>query len=351
MTTTDAGAAASLMPGAPPVEGLTLRHATTADWQVIAEVQNAARRTDGLDEVQTGETLAAEHPDSDSFRLTRDVLLAEFEGKVVAFAFGYRVVRDGLLVGEGWGDVHPDHRRRGIGTVLARTNRDRLAAELAGDPRPGRRELRSYAMEQEPGAIALLRAEGFVPIRYGFEMRRFLTGELPARPLPDGIELRPVVADQHHAIFDADNEAFEDHWGHRPPEEADFAVRFEGPEVDTSLWCVAWDGDRVAGVVMNAIYRAENEQLGIRRAWLEHVSVRRPWRGRGLAKALCAASFRVLRERGMDEAWLGVDGANPTGAVQLYDGLGFTVVRRWEAYGRPLDGPAHGGWRSAGPEG
>jgi hypothetical protein len=52
----------------------------------------------------------------------------------------------------------------------------------------------------------------------------------------------------------------------------------------------------------------------------------------------------------MDEAWLGVDGSNPTGAVRLYEGLGFGVVRGWQAYGRPLDGPAPDGWRSGGQE-
>jgi hypothetical protein len=46
----------------------------------------------------------------------------------------------------------------------------------------------------------------------------------------------------------------------------------------------------------------------------------------------------------MDEAWLGVDGTNPTGALQLYEGLGFSSVRRWMAYGRPLDRPAPEGW-------
>jgi ribosomal protein S18 acetylase RimI-like enzyme len=165
--------------------------------------------------------------------------------------------------------------------------------------------------------------------------------------------MRPVTPDQHRAIFDADNEAFEDHWGSRVPSETDFQTWFQGPDADTALWCVAWDGDRVAGVVMNAIFRGENEALGIRRAWMEHVSVRRPWRGRGVARALCAASFRVLRDQGMDEAWLGVDGSNLTGAVKLYEGLGFGVVRRWQAYGRPLEGPAPAGWRSTGrkPEG
>ena len=178
-------------------------------------------------------------------------------------------------------------------------------------------------------------------------MRRFLTGALPVHPLPAGIEIRPVTPETERAIFVADNEAFEDHWGHREQGEGDFIARFRGPDVDTRLWRVAWDGDEVAGAVMNAIFRGENETLGVQRGWLDHVSVRRPWRGKGLAKALCAASFQALRDEGMTEAWLGVDGSNPTGALQLYEGLGFGVARRWQAFGRPLDRPAPEGWTRA----
>jgi ribosomal protein S18 acetylase RimI-like enzyme len=181
-------------------------------------------------------------------------------------------------------------------------------------------------------------------------MRRFITGVLPEHPLPAGFELRAVTPDQHRAIFDADNEAFRDHWGHREQDDGDFRARFEHPETATSLWCVAWDGDQVVGSVMNWIFAEENEQLGIKRGWLEHVSVRRAWRGRGVAKALCAASFAVLRDHGMEEAWLGVDASNPTGALQLYEGLGFQVVHRWQAFGRPLDAPAAEGWRPEGGE-
>ena len=50
----------------------------------------------------------------------------------------------------------------------------------------------------------------------------------------------------------------------------------------------------------------------------------------------------------MAEAWLGVDAANPTGALRLYEGLGFEVAERWQAYARPVDGPAPEGWQ---PEG
>jgi mycothiol synthase len=350
MTTPDTmpppGGAQVHVADAPPVPGLSFRQATSADWDAIAHVLNRARRADGVDEVRGGEDLADEYADSESFRLARDVLLAEVDGSLVGYAMGYRVIRDGALVAETSGAVAPEVRRRRIGSALYLATRARLATECAADPRPGPRELRSYALETEAANRALLAEHGYVPIRYGFEMRRYLTGALPDHPLPAGLEMRPVSEDQYRAIFDADNEAFEDHWGHRAPEETDFGARFHGPDMTPAIWCVAWDGDQVAGVVMNAIFRDENEVLGIRRAWLEHVSVRRPWRGKGVAKALCTASFRVLREQGMDEAWLGVDGTNPTGALQLYEGLGFASVRRWMAYGRPLDRPAPQGWTS-----
>lgn len=347
---TRSGIPAGVTRDVPRIRDLVLRTADPADWDALAELQSRANAADGIDERQTGAELEAELRRLDEFRLERDLLVAEVAGTVAGFAAGYRLLRDDVLTGELWGVVDPRFRRQRIGTALFEANRARLAAELAADPRPGPRELRSWAMDSEQSDRALLSDRGFVPIRFGFEMRRFLTGALPERPLPEGIEMRPVTPDQHRAIFEADDEAFSDHWGHRPGSEGDFQNMFHGPNADTSLWCVAWDGELVAGSVMNAIFERENAELGVRRGWLAHVSVRRPWRGRGVAKALCASSLRVLRERGMDEAWLGVDGSNPTGAVALYEGLGFQVAHRWQAFGRPVDGPAPADWRPAGDD-
>jgi mycothiol synthase len=329
----------------PGIPGLVFRQAARQDWAAMADAMSRANLADGIGEVSTAESIAAEWEPRDAFDLGRDVLLAEIDGRLAGFAFGFHVERDGSPVCESWGVVVPEDRRRGIGATLIRATRARLAAETAADPRDSKPELRAFAMDVQAGTVALLTAEGYVPIRFGYEMRRPLTGQLPAHELPQGLEVRPVTPDQHRAIFDADSEAFLDHWGHRTQTEGDFVAAFAGPSVDTSLWCVAWEGDQVAGVVMNYIYDIDNAQLGTHRGWLAQVSVRRPWRGRGVAKALCAASFRALRDRGMDEAWLGVDAANPTGALQLYEDLGFTVVRTWRAYGRPLDRPAPAGWR------
>jgi len=333
------------MSGQTHAPGLAYRPATDADWPAIADVLNAARRADGADEVRTPESLASEYA---ALVMSRDVVIAERDGAPIGYGAGQVMERSAALVGELTGAVHPEHRRRGVGTGLLRRTRDRAVAQMDADPRPLPRELRSYALDVETGVIAMLTAEGFAPIRFGYEMRRPLTGEIPVYPMPAGLELRPVVESDYRRIWEANEEAFLDHWGHRAATEEDFREMCFGPDMTPALWCVAWDGDQVAGVVMTAIFRDENEQLGIARGWLDRVSVRRPWRGRGVAKALCAQSFRVLREQGMVEAWLGVDGSNPTGAVKLYEGLGFTVARGWKAYGRPVDAPAPAGWQTAG---
>ena len=118
------------------------------------------------------------------------------------------------------------------------------------------------------------------------------------RRCPTGIEFRPVEPDHHRAIFDAELEAFRDHWEHaRLRRGGASTALFERSELDTSLWVVAWDGDEIAGVVQNWIWAEENERLGVQRGWLEHISVRRPWRRRGLGRAITAESLRRLRTR------------------------------------------------------
>ena len=95
------------------------------------------------------------------------------------------------------------------------------------------------------------------------------------------------------------------------------------PSHTPDLWQVAWDGDQVAGMVLARIDAAENKERGRTRGYTEHIFVCRPWRNRGLASALIASSLRVLKAHGMNEAELGVDSENQSGALGLYQRLGY----------------------------
>jgi ribosomal protein S18 acetylase RimI-like enzyme len=69
--------------------------------------------------------------------------------------------------------------------------------------------------------------------------------------------------------------------------------------------------------------------------------VRRPWRKRGLGRALLVRSLALFRERGMTEVVLGVDTENPSGALHLYESTGFRQLRQHASYRKPL--PEGGG--------
>jgi mycothiol synthase len=298
------------------------------DYEALAELMTAANLADGVDYIPDAPSLRVEYENSEDFDVRRDLVIAEIDGRIVGYGEAKRQVRDGAPVYVSFGAVRPELRRRGLGRALLRWNQARSREVALLHPDEGDREFRSWIADRQGGARELLQRDGYVAVRHGFEMTRQDLGELPQTPLPDGLEIRPVVQEQLRTIFDAENEAFRDHWGHHEMGDADFRQTAESPDLDISLWRVAWDGDEVAGVVETVIFRSENAVLGKQRGWLDRISVRRRWRRRGLARALIVSASAGLRDVGMTEALLGVDAENPTGALQLYESLGFRITDR-----------------------
>ena len=118
---------------------------------------------------------------------------------------------------------------------------------------------------------------------------------------------------------------------------ADGYDRFRAwPLLDPTLWKIAWDDEGVAGQVKSFIDPAQNDAYGRKRGWTEAISTSRRWRRKGVAKALIVESIRELASHGMTEVALGVHTENPNGAYQLYESLGYGVVRTWTTYRKPL---------------
>jgi mycothiol synthase len=336
MTTTDAAAEAATQ-----IPGLVVRpYAGEADHPEIVRIQNAEYEADDVrGRLSVPEVDAwLRHP-SDQFDPARDLRVAELDGRPVAYEWTDWVdTTDGLREYRTRGFVHPDARRRGIGTALFADGLRRIQATAAGHETDRPKVLGTWTHDQAVGGRLVAESFGLEPVRWFFDMERSLLDELPPSPdLPEGIEVRPVGPEDGPAIWRADHDAFQDHWGGFDPSEAAYRRWVESPEFDPSLFLIAYDGDEIAGAVLNVIYPEENRELGIKRGWLDGVFTRRAWRRRGLAKALIVRAFHLLRERGMEIAALGVDADNPSGALGLYEAVGFAVTEKMTAWRRPLE--------------
>ena len=322
------------------VSGLRLRpYAGRSDLADIVRVLNLEAEADFLPERTSVHDVTAQyaHP-NESFDPRRDVTLAELDGKVVAVASRNVVdTTDGFREYRINGAVDPAWRRRGIGRALLLDNERRMRDVAAAEHGASRRVYGSWSGDSQPGSAALLQTAGYAPVRYFFDMVRPHLDDIEDVPLPDGLEIRPIGPELTRAVWDADIDAFRDHWGGFDHSDEQLQRWLSSPSNDLSLWLVAFDGDEVAGGVINSIDAHQNEAMGFQRGWLSSVFTRRPWRRRGLARALIARSLALHRERGMTSAALGVDAENPSGALGLYEGMGFGVNYRATAWRKAFE--------------
>ena len=327
---------------APAIPGLRFRRIRLPDdLQQLADMHTRARIADDIDERESAEDWATwfEHPTG--FDPATDAVVGELDGRIVAFAQArIQDDNDGGRNHMTGGEVDPGLRGRGIGRAMLHNNvrnlRARAQRELDGGAPAVDRRLESWAFESLTRRVRLLQSEGFVAVRAFLEMLRPNLEDIADMPMPDGLEFRPMLPEHYRAVWAADTEAFRDHWGAMQDTDEAYQRFFSGSEFRPELWRIAWDGDQVAGVVINRIMTDFNAESGERRAELAGVSVRRPWRGRGLARAMVAESLRALRDAGMTSAVLGVDAENPTGALGVYEANGFGVHRRGLNFRRPL---------------
>jgi mycothiol synthase len=308
---------------------LTVRPARWTDINAVAKLTQYVAEMEGdALFVQTAEELANDWK-SEGFNVEHDVFIVETrDGRLVGSEEFYN--ENGHYQLKSDGCVHPEFRGLGIGSSLLERIAERAQAEIGLAPPDVRIFIRSLINNKDEAGHNLLRNNGYSLVRYYWRMEIKLQ-EVPASvAFPDGIELRPFIKDEHAiTIWQADNEAFRDHWGsHDRTYEEWSHAKFDKPNFDPTLWMIAWDGNEVAGFSQNRFRK------GI--GWIGTIAVRRPWRGKGLGIALMHQTFGEFYNRGMTTIGLGVDSANLTGATRLYQRAGMYVAGEFAMYEKEL---------------
>lgn len=321
------------------VPGLLLRSVRwPEEATILNDIQRSGRIATGNLEVHSVEGLLNAYAHLVNCDLSTDLRLAEYQGRPVAYArvewqdenSGGRVHVQGLF-------TRPDAPTGTLEAILdwAEARSRAIAATTAAD-RPA--QLGAFLSEETPSNRAILEGRGYRAVRFFFGMVRPTLDDIPDLVLPPGVEVRPVRPEHLRTIWAAEVAAFRDHWGASASDasEARWEEFRNEPLNDLTLWQVAWAGDAVVGIVRPYINPLDLEVLGVRRGWCEDISTHAEWRGRGIAKALICRALVALRERGMTEAALSVDADNETGALGVYQAMGFVERTRETDFRRPL---------------
>lgn len=315
---------------APKIEGLVYRHFEgDPDYPKILAIFTNLHAIGQYPGHSSIESLRAEYTNLIHTDLHDDIIFAEVNGETVAFAkftwnretasnaYAYNI--DTLRVDPAW-------QGRGIEQSLIRWGEARAKHYAAVLPEGEHGFMVVNCRQTDQLRLEILESMGYSISRYYHTMSRPLN-DLPQSPLPEGITVRPVLPKHIKQIWDAGTEAFMDEYGATDEPEDSFHHYSSNPEFQPLLWQVAWDGDEVVGSVMNFISMPENELEDRRRGYTEGISVRKKWRGRGIARALICRSMAMFKALNMDEVALTADTENPTGAMGLYLGLGYQPYR------------------------
>ena len=213
--------------------------------------------------------------------------------------------------------VHPEHRRRGLGTRLVQ----QLQAWATGG-------LELWAVGNSPAAQALATTTGLCARRALLIMRRPTDLPLPNAQLGANITVRtfqPGVDDAAWLALNA--RAFRHHPDQGSLTGVDLGLRMAEPWFNPDGFFLAVEGNTLVGFHWTKQHPGRLGEVYV-------LGVDPAAGGRGLGRALLTIGLQHLRDRGNLAVHLYVE-ADHAGAVGLYRASGFVEVTRDVMYAQP----------------
>jgi len=282
----------------------------TADQAArVSALVESATETDGVAPLNEAVLLALRYGGPGA---VRHVVASATDGEWLAY--GHLDLTDRIQGASAEVVVHPDWRRRGVGTALVLRMLDEAAPMT----------LRLWAHGHHPAAERMAATLGFTRVRDLWQMRRSLHAEMPRVEVPEGVELRAFrPGEDDPAWLRVNARAFADHPEQGSMTAEDLTMRMTEPWFDAAGFIVAEREGELVGFHWTKVHSGgEHDPIGE----VYVVGVDPSVQGLGLGKVLTLAGLWHLRDRGLDQVMLYVESDN-TPAIAVYERLGF---RRWD---------------------
>jgi ribosomal protein S18 acetylase RimI-like enzyme len=316
---------------------LTMRpYAGEADLAPITELLNLCDAADRLDDNYAIDDLRVEFADPRLDPANDMRLWEDGDGRLVAFGQTW-INREGDKIdGSLYWRVLPSARGAGLEDEIMAwgCERIRAAGQEAGKPAV----IFSFTRDHDQYSQDVLRRHAMAPVRYFFRMTRPLDEPIADAELPEGFVLRHVVSDADVAGWvEAFNQSFIDHWNFHPMTVEGHRHWLQHPayRAERDLIAEAPDGT-IAAFCFCEIDPEDNARNNRNEGWIGILGTRRGFRKLGLGRAMLLHGLRRLKADGVDTAKLNVDAENPTGALRLYESVGFRVAQRGLSYSKEL---------------
>ena len=288
--------------------GLVTRPVEMADAPAVTALVAAEELLD-LGEVAIEEADYVSEWQKPSFDLATQTISVWDGDRIVGFA---QVDAD-----RGDAAVHPDYRRRGIGSALARWMQETARADgrsVVGAPVP-----------QGKAGDQLLEKLGY-RVRWTSWVLELLDGAtVPDRPLPDGYDVRAARPEDYEAVWTVTEDAFLE-WSDRDRQTfEDWRATVPG-RPGFEPWNIRVVTDPAGDVVATANVHLNKDAATVG-AYIDRLATRKDQRHRGIAQALLVDSFTTARAHGAVRSELSTD--SRTGALGLYEKVGMSVTSVW----------------------
>ena len=309
---------------------------TDADLQAVCDLLNLCDQVGNLDDNYAPEDLRLEF-ESPSLDKEKDLRLWWGEdGRLVGFGQIWfpKEQNPGEVAGYCYWRIHPEARQQSLEDEIFKWIEGRVGG-LAHEQGVTAR-LRTAAPDHDAYSRGVQERHGMEIVRYFFKMERDLSEPIPELQLPEGFTQRHVRDEEEMKLWvEMFNQSFIDHYDFHPMHIEDHLHWLSSPKYkpEHDLIAVAPDGT-FAAFCFCWIDPDDNARNNRSEGWIDILGTRRGYRKIGLGRGMLIAGMSKLKEDGVDKAVLGVDAENPTGALGLYESVGFKTVNTRIAYSK-----------------